>query len=495
MVSDLEEKIEFDREKIRNSVRLQMPIEITTYTLSRNMEIYIYDILTAFLEECYQEHLIQNLKYCLGELLTNAKKANTKRVYFKEKGLDINNPQEYEKGMDQFKVDTLSNIDHYLELQKKSGLYIKVLLQFCGLEIKIQIKNKAVLTLDEEKKIRSKIQNAKKFNSIEEVYAKALDPSEGAGLGIIIIILMLQKVGLGKDNYKCYSTDRETITEIILPCNADIYNAVQLLTYEYVKLQEQIPIRLASYRQVRTILDKAEVNREELLKHIMKDDTLAFLLVKNTVDNEREQLDLKKALKQFTDDQLRNIFSSDNPDVEVMEFNDLESTKKHAQKVSFYVYNLVQNNPDFQEIFNTQEYYTLGLLDSIGLDLLRNPTQVQEQFIKDLSEQYDNSERIRTIFYDGMVGGFLAFMYMKKLKFSEETLALVSSWNTPNYVPERLQKYMPPLYVAEVLYAYSEHHIDFYQIDSKYLALFDIYTEDQFVYILNKLDDAFNEEY
>ena len=48
MVSDLEEKIEFDREKIRNSVRLQMPIEITTYTLSRNMEIYIYDILTAF---------------------------------------------------------------------------------------------------------------------------------------------------------------------------------------------------------------------------------------------------------------------------------------------------------------------------------------------------------------------------------------------------------------------------------------------------------------
>ncbi len=495
MVSDLEEKIEFDREKIRNSVRLQMPIEITTYTLSRNMEIYIYDILTAFLEECHEEHLIQSLKYCLGELLTNAKKANTKRVYFKEKGLDINNPQEYEKGMDQFKVDTLSNIDHYLELQKKSGLYIKVLLQFCGLEIKIQIKNKAVLTLDEEKKIRSKIQNAKKFNSIEEVYAKALDPSEGAGLGIIIIILMLQKVGLGKDNYKCYSTDRETITEIILPCNTDIYNAVQLLTYEYVKLQEQIPIRLASYRQVRTILDKAEVNREELLKHIMKDDTLAFLLVKNTVDNEREQLDLKKALKQFTDDQLRNIFSSDNPDVEVMEFNDLESTKRHAQKVSFYVYNLVQNNPDFQEIFNAQEYYTLGLLDSIGLDLLRNPTQVQEQFIKDLSEQYDNSERIRTIFYDGMVGGFLAFMYMKKLKFSEETMALVSSWNTSNYVPERLQKYMPPLYVAEVLYAYSEHHIDFYQIDSKYLALFDIYTEDQFVYILNKLDDAFNEEY
>ena len=86
MITEFEEKLEVDREKIRNSVRLQMPLEITTYTLSRNMEIYIYDILTVFLQECHQEQLIQNLKYCLGELLTNAKKANTKRVYFKEKG-------------------------------------------------------------------------------------------------------------------------------------------------------------------------------------------------------------------------------------------------------------------------------------------------------------------------------------------------------------------------------------------------------------------------
>lgn len=494
MVSDLEEKIEFDREKIRNSVKLQMPIEITTYTLSRNMEIYIYDILTAFLEECHQEHLIQNLKYCLGELLTNAKKANTKRVYFKEKGLNINNPEEYEKGMDQFKVDTLSNIDHYLELQKKAGLYIKVLLQMCGRTIKIQIKNKAVLTLDEEKKIRSKIQHAKRFNSIEEVYATALDPSEGAGLGIIIIILMLQKVGLGKDNYKCYSTDKETITEIILPCNEVIYSAIQMITYEFINLQEQIPIRLAAYRQARTILDKADVNREALLKIIMKDDTLALLILKNTVDNEREQLDLKRAIAQFSDEQLRKIISSENSEVEIMEFNDLESEKYHSQKVAFYTYNLCTNSPHYGEIFSAEEYYTLGLINNIGFELLRNPTQLQEQYVKNLSEQYEESEKIRTVFYSGNACSFISYGYLKKLKFSEETLSIVGGWNNSSFVVERMRKYLPPLYMAEVLFAYSQKQLDFYQIDSKYLAQFDIYTEDQFVYILNKLDDAFNSE-
>ena len=175
MVSDLEEKLEFDREKIRNSVRLQMPIEITTYTLSRNMEIYIYDILTTFLEECHEEHLIQSLKYCLGELLTNAKKANTKRVYFKEKGLNIDNPEEYEKGMDQFKVDTLSNIDHYLELQKKAGLYIKLALRIQADKIYIEIRNNSKLTVFEKERIQQKLDSVQQYKNMDEVLTNVLD--------------------------------------------------------------------------------------------------------------------------------------------------------------------------------------------------------------------------------------------------------------------------------------------------------------------------------
>ncbi len=494
MVSEFEQKLEVDREKIRNSVRLQMPLEITTYTLSRNMEIYISDILTVFLQECHQEQLIQNLKYCLGELLTNAKKANTKRVYFKEKGLDINNPEEYELGMNEFKVDTLSNIDHYLELQKKEGLYIKVILQLCGRTLKIQIKNRAVLTLDEEKRIRDKIQNAKKFNSIEEVYAKALDPSEGAGLGIIIIILMLQKVGLGKDAYKCYSTNKETITEIVLPCNEVIYSAVQMLTYEYINLQDQIPIRLATYRKVQSLFTEPKIDRDKLLKITMRDDTLALLIIKNTVDRQREQLNLKKAIAQFSDQELRKMLSSDNKEVEIMEFKDLETSKQHSQKVAFYAYNLCKNQPDFQIIFSPEEYYSIGLINNIGFELLRNPTQMQEKYIKDLSEQYEESEKIRETFFQGNAGTFITYGYLKKLKFSEETLSLVHGWNNPETASDKIKVYLPPLYIAEVLLAYSENQLDFYQIDPKQLAKFDIYTEDQFVYVLNKLNDGFAEE-
>ena len=79
------------------------------------METYVREVLRIFLEECHQDHMYEYLNFCLGELLTNAKKANTKRVYFKYKNLDINNLDDYKKGMENFKEETLSNIDHFLE--------------------------------------------------------------------------------------------------------------------------------------------------------------------------------------------------------------------------------------------------------------------------------------------------------------------------------------------------------------------------------------------
>ena len=86
-MSELDEQLLIDKEKIRVSVGLQLPIEITSYTLPRNTEVYIRNVMEMFLEECHQDHLKEYLNFCLSELLTNAKKANTKRVYFKEKGL------------------------------------------------------------------------------------------------------------------------------------------------------------------------------------------------------------------------------------------------------------------------------------------------------------------------------------------------------------------------------------------------------------------------
>ena len=81
---------EEDKEKIKLAVQLHTPIEVISYTLPRDKEMYIYEVLRVFLIECHQEHMTDNLIFCLGELLTNSKKANTKRIFFKENKFFIN---------------------------------------------------------------------------------------------------------------------------------------------------------------------------------------------------------------------------------------------------------------------------------------------------------------------------------------------------------------------------------------------------------------------
>ena len=104
-------RVEVDRSKVRTAINAGIPLSLTTYTLPHEMEVYMDDILRAFLEELNQTQMIEYLSYCLSELITNAKKANTKRVYFKFKKLDITNQADYELGMKTFKDDTLNDIN------------------------------------------------------------------------------------------------------------------------------------------------------------------------------------------------------------------------------------------------------------------------------------------------------------------------------------------------------------------------------------------------
>ena len=137
-----DKRVTIDTSKIQKAIQAQIPLSITTYTVPHEMEVYMGDILTAFLAELNLSPMTEFLTYSLNELVTNAKKANTKRVYFAEKQLNINNIDDYNKGMETFKTDTLDNINHYLELQKAQGLYIKLIMQARHNEIKIEVKPK-----------------------------------------------------------------------------------------------------------------------------------------------------------------------------------------------------------------------------------------------------------------------------------------------------------------------------------------------------------------
>ena len=74
-------------ERARDAARSQKPFVIKSYKLPPQTEAQIEEALGVFLSELDRDVLKDSLAYCLRELSVNGKKANTKRVYFEEKGL------------------------------------------------------------------------------------------------------------------------------------------------------------------------------------------------------------------------------------------------------------------------------------------------------------------------------------------------------------------------------------------------------------------------
>ncbi len=167
--------LQINKDKIIRAVRGSIPLAITTYKLPHETEMDLENVLGMFLKEMDQEILKDRLSYCLRELAVNAKKANTKRVYFEEKNLDLDNKEQYEEGMKHFKEDTFNNLDYYLNLQKEKGLYIKIIFHSKNKNFRISIQNNVEINRKEQMRIYDRIARSRAFDSMEEAFTEVLD--------------------------------------------------------------------------------------------------------------------------------------------------------------------------------------------------------------------------------------------------------------------------------------------------------------------------------
>ena len=230
-----------DVEQIKRAARNSIPLSIKSYTLPHETEEYLERILGIFLEEFGQNQIKDRIAYCMKELAVNAKKANTKRVFFKERELDISNDMDYEEGMRNFKRSTLDNIDHYLQLQKEDGLYVKVIFHARGRTFTISVHNNVEISRTEQMRVYDRIARSRAFDSMEEALSTVLDDSEGAGLGIVIMILMLKKMGLDEDSFDIDVENGETVAKIIIPFSDIHVEDLDSLSKEIVAEIDDLP--------------------------------------------------------------------------------------------------------------------------------------------------------------------------------------------------------------------------------------------------------------
>ena len=490
-------RISFDIDKIKKSIQANLPLSIMTYTLPHEMEIYMSDVLTAFLKELNQENLIEYLTYCLNELVTNAKKANTKRVYFDEKNLDINNSKDYVEGMKTFKTDTLDNIKHYLKLQKEKGYYIKFIMQVKNNKLRIEVRNNVSLTLFEYKRIHDKLARAQQYTSADEAFTQVIDDSEGAGLGLIIMILMLKKVGLTEDNYQVFCENGETVTRIILPLTSSLYKDIAETSESISNIIDDLPQFPENIRHINQLLNDPEVKLSAIGESISSDVSLTASLLKlvNSAVYARSNpcCSVVDAVMLVGTRGIQNFLYT----VGTLENLGTSSEKKkalwrHCYKVGFYAYNIGCNYfPRDRMIM--EDSYVCGLLHDMGKIIFDEayPDLIDrfKQFCLEKNISDDAFEKITAGATHSEIGAKIA----EKWNFPSVISETIRYHHCPENAPEQFKNITSLVYLANMLANYEEGLVDFYQIEPEVLARFKIKTEEQFIALAEKIEKIYDD--
>ncbi len=487
-----------DIAKIRLAVRAGLPISITTYTLPHDMEIYMGEVLAAFLTELGQHHMIQYLQYCQNELIVNAKKANTKRIYFREKGLDIMNAADYRKGMRTFRDDTLSNIGHYLLEQRKAGLYVHLILQMRDNKIRLEVRNNSVITAFEHTRIHDKLMRARRYSSIDKAIADMIDDTEGAGLGLIIMVHMLEKLGLTEENFQTLCKNGETVTRIILPLSGRTQKGVREISESFVSLIENLPQFPENIAKLNRMLCDPNSRMSEIAELISGDAALAGELLRQ-VNSAAFALsapcgNIADAVKLAGLRGIRNLLCAAGA-ARVFQgaAGGRESLRAHARKVAFYSYNIARNfcRP---ETAPAGDAYTCGLLHDMGKIIFETANP-------DFSEQMKRVcaakglppelfERLAAGVNHGEAGALLA----EKWNFPAAVTGAIRWHHNPAAAPESCKRLAAVVYLADIMAHYEDDEAEFYQIDPAVLSEFNIANEIQFGAISDRLRLAFNDE-
>lgn len=486
-----------DQEKIKKAIQSGLPLTITTYTLPKEIEVYIEQVIDTFLRQMDQIKLKDYIVYCVQELVINAKKANTKRVYFMERGLNIDDQNDYEKGMANFKNDTLSNINHYLQLQKEKGLHIKIILQVKRDTILVEIRNNVKATKMEQLRIQDKVARSRQYDNLEDALSHLLDDSEGAGLGLVILVLMLKKIGLDDECFMVKTTDKETIASISIPLDQTMVENISVLSQEIVNNINSLPQFPENIMMIQKLINDPDSDMPSIARQISMDPALTADLLK--IVNSAQYMLAKKvdniseAVKMVGIKGIKNLlYSYGTQKILGDDTVDKKKLWEHSYKTAFYAYNLVKNFKHDNNLLD--DVYVSGILHDMGKIIFSNVHPDLLERIKTFSVDKNLPSSTFENLSAGMNHAELGAKIAEKWNFPDKLIISIRYHHDPESAPADCKDLVDAVYIANMFCEYENKNITFDQIEPSSLRNYGLKNQKQVDTLLAKLSSGFQKE-
>lgn len=205
-------------QQIPELVRQNSKLTIRSSRMNQQLEKYVLGSLTEILTQMNQIRYVEMLYTIAKELTINGIKANQKRVFFEDMALDITNPEHYEKGIKEYSKNFSEKMsDEYGKRCLARGVFVNIKLQYCMDGMLLEVMNNTPVLKTEEVRMREKMKKSMGYNDIAEFYMDNMDNTEGAGLGIALIMILMKNEGIDPNLFRIITRDTHTIARIEVP--------------------------------------------------------------------------------------------------------------------------------------------------------------------------------------------------------------------------------------------------------------------------------------
>jgi putative nucleotidyltransferase with HDIG domain len=479
-----------DETKIKKAILSGLPFIVTTFTMPREIEIYIEEVITFFLKYAGKENLKDYIVYSVLELAANAKKANTKRVYFSELGLDISKDYDYMIGMDNFKENTFANISHFLQLQKEKGLYIRLALQLRDNNIQIEIRNNATAVRTELNRIRDRLARSRQYQNLDEVFSQILDDSEGAGLGLIILVLMLRQMGLKEDCFSICNNEKETVARLQIPMDQVNVENIYGLSQAIVNNIDSLPQFPENIMEIQRLLNDPDADIGIIARQLAIDpafiadlfrivNSAQYMLIKR-IDN------IAEAVNMVGIQGIKNLLYSYGS--QLILGNDSAEKKelwKHSYRTAFYANSLVYK---FKRNTTLLDFaYVSGILHDIGKIIFSNVHPDLLNKLRGFSAERNIPKSTLEYLSAGMNHAGIGALIAEKWNFPEELVAAIRYHHNPSAAPENCRTLVDSVYLANMFCEYEKGNVFFEQFEADSLKNFGIANKQQLDELIKQL--------
>lgn len=462
---------------------------------SREIVASINGFLSRILGNADMLFLQETLITILREALLNALKANSKRLFFEKAGIDINNNATYNKLMITFRERVIGDMAVLESDIKASNYYIDFRIQKIEKNIKIRIENNVGILPTEQERINRRLQDANKYKDFTEAYDSLYDETEGAGLGIILTVLLLRNCGIPSGSFLINSDGIKTETSLSIPLQIKPIDTVMKIKQEILNEIHDLPTFPNYIIELQSMCDDPKSSIAIMSEKIKTDPALTFDILK--LANSAGFAGVKRietiaeALTRIGISNFKYILiAASTRKIMDTRYKKFEQIWQHCLKTAVYARQMALM---FKMNSISEPIFISALLHDLGKLILLSVDSTLTNWIADFVQSH--GIRTTTILEEVSIGvshSSIGKLITEKWNLPEFLIQAIAHHHSPLQCKPEFKDFVYTTYLANILCGIETKKYDYFYIESTVLQRFNIKDEASCIELHQKLKDAYN---